>query len=70
MLAALGAIVDGIGTALSFVVSFFRGFVSLFTLIGQSMTFLSLIWTVVPSVLLVFGVAGIGVVIVLHILGR
>lgn len=70
MLAALGAIVDAIGTFLNLIVSFFKGLISLFSLIGQSMAFLSLIWTVVPSVLLVFGVAGIGIVIVLHILGR
>ena len=70
MLAALGAIVDALGTFLNLVVSFFSGLLSLFSLIGQSMAFLSLIWTVIPSVLLVFGLAGIGIVVMLHLLGR
>lgn len=70
MLRALGAIVDGVGVILNAIVSFFNGLISVFSLIGASMRFLSVVWTVVPSVLLVFGTAGIGVVIVLYMIGR
>lgn len=66
----LGAIVDGVGVILNAIVSFFKGLISVFSLIGASMQFLSVVWTVIPSVLLVFGAAGIGVVIVLHMIGR
>lgn len=70
MLAALGAIVDALGTFLSLIVSFFQGLISLFSLIGSGMVFIGQCISVMPSVLLIFASACIGVVVVLHILGR
>lgn len=70
MLAALGAIVDAIGTFLDLIVSFFRGFISLFSLLGPGMVFIGQCLAVMPSVLLVFASVGLGIVVVLHILGR
>lgn len=70
MLAALGAIVDALSTFLNLIVSFFNGLLSLFALIPSGMAFIGQCVAVMPSVLVVFVTAGIGVVVVLHILGR
>mgnify|MGYP007067538760 FL=1 len=70
MLAALGGIIDALGVFLNLTVSFFKGIVSLFSLIASSMTFLGVLFSSLPSVLLVFVTAGIAIVIVLHLLGR
>lgn len=70
MLEALGGIIDAIGVALSFVVSFFQGFINLFIVIGQSVLFIYTIWPFIPSVILLFGYVGVGLILILHILGR
>lgn len=66
----LGAIVDGVGVILNAIVSFFKGLISLFSLIASSMSFVTTLFSSIPSVLLVFASAAIGVVIVLHMIGR
>lgn len=70
MLSALASIVSGIGIAMQFVVSFFQGLLSVFSLIASGMVYIRLCIGVLPSVLLVFASAGIGVIIVLHLIGR
>ena len=70
MLRALGAIVDGAGVILNAIVSFFKGLISLFSLIASSMSFVTTLFSSIPSVLLIFASAAIGVVIVLHMIGR
>ena len=70
MLDVLSSIVEAISTLLNFVVSFFSGILSVFGLVSQSAAFLTLAWTQLPSVLLVFCVAGLSIVIVFQLIGR
>lgn len=70
LLSALNAVVQALSTFLTLVVSFFSGLISLFALIPSCMVFLSLVWAVIPAPLWVFGSAALGIVLVLHILGR
>lgn len=70
MLDVLSSIVEAISTLLNFVVSFFSGILSVFGLVAQCGTFLTLAWMQLPSVLLVFCVAGLSIVIVFQLIGR
>lgn len=64
------ALVNVLTTAANFIVSFFSGIVSVFALVGQSITFLSVSWAVMPAPLIVFATAGLSIVIVFHLIGR
>lgn len=70
MLDALGSIVSGVGTAMSFVVSFFSGIISFFVLIGQSLVYLQVIWAMLPLPLVAFASTAIMVAVVLRLIGR
>lgn len=70
MLDVFSSLVEGITTLLSFVSSFFSGIISVFGLVAQCSAFLTLAWTQLPSVLLVFCVAGLSIVIVFQLIDR
>lgn len=70
MLDVFSALVNALTSALQFIVSFFSGIVSVFTLVGQSFAFLSSSWLVMPAPLIVFATAGLSIVIVFHLIGR
>lgn len=70
MLSALRNIVSGVMTIVDVITSFFTGLIQLFSLIGSSFAFIGQMWLVIPPVLVVFGSAGVGVIIVLHMIGR
>lgn len=70
MLAALSAIIDGIGAILNFIVSSFLGVMRVFVLISESFVFLNTAIFMLPSFLYVFVSAGIVLLIVFFIIGR
>lgn len=70
MLDVFSALVNALTSALQFIVSFFSGIFSVFTLVGQSFAFLSASWLVMPAPLIVFATAGLSIVIVFHLIGR
>ena len=65
---------SGIGEAfvaiLSFISSTITGILQVFALVGQSVAFLTTMLGFVPSVLLVFALAGIGITVFFHLIGR
>lgn len=70
MLSWLGSIGDAIGIFVQFISSTITGILSVFGLVAQSVAFLAIAWTQLPSVLLVFCVAGLSIVIVFQLIGR
>lgn len=70
MLSWLSSIGDAIGIFVQFVSSTITGILSVFALVAQSFTFLGIAWIQLPSVLLVFCVAGLSIVIVFQLIGR
>lgn len=70
MLAYLSAIADALISVVRFVISTITGIISVFALIGQCFTFLSVSWALLPSVLQVFCIAALTIVIVFQLIGR
>lgn len=70
MLDALQSIVSGVGTAMSFIVSFFQGIISFVVLIGQSLLYLQVIWQLLPLPLVAFASTAAMVAVVLRLIGR
>lgn len=70
MLSWLSSIGESIGIFIQFVTSTISGIVSVFGLIGQCFTFLTVSWGYLPSVLLVFITAGLTITIVFQLIGR
>lgn len=70
MLAWLSGIGESIGIFLQFISSTLSGILSVFALVGQSFTFLSAVWYVLPSVLQVFVPVCLTVSIVFLLIGR
>ncbi len=70
MLNFFSVLVEAVTSLLNFIVSFFSGILSVFGLIGQCWTFLTLSWGYMPSVLLVFITAGLTITIVFQLIGR
>ena len=70
MLSALRNIVSGVMTIVDVITSLFTGLINLFSLIGTSFQYIGTLSVLLPPVLLVFGSAGIGLIIILHMLGR
>lgn len=70
MFDVFGALVNALTSALQFIVSFFSGIVSVFALVGQSFSFLTTSWLVMPAPLIVFATVGLSIVIVFHLIGR
>ena len=70
VLSWLASIGDAIGILVQFVSTTISGILSVFALVGQCFAFLGVAWAVLPSVLLVFCVAGISIVIVFQFIGR
>lgn len=70
MFDVFGALVNALTSALQFIVSFFSGIVSVFVLVGQSFSFLTTSWLVMPAPLIVFATVGLSIVIVFHLIGR
>lgn len=70
MLSWLSSIGESIGVFVQFVTSTVSGILSVFGLIGQCWTFLTLSWGYMPSVLLVFITAGLTITIVFQLIGR
>lgn len=70
MLEWIAAIGDAIGAIVSFFSSFFTGILQVFQLVGESISFMSMVWVLVPPVVVVFGLAGLGVVVFFQLIGR
>lgn len=70
MLSWLSSIGESIGIFIQFVTSTISGILAVFGLVGQSIAFLTVAWLQLPSVLLVFCVAGITIVVVFQLIGR
>ncbi len=70
MLSFFSVLSNAVTSLLNFIVSSFSGILSVFSLVGQCWSFLTVSWAVMPSVLLVFITAGLTIVIVFHLIGR
>ncbi len=70
MLSWLSGIGEAFVAILSFISSTITGIIQVFALVAQSMLFLNGLFLVIPPVLLVFAVAGLGIVVVFHLIGR
>lgn len=70
MLSWLASIGNSFVVFIQFLISTISGILSVFALIAQSLVFLRLSWGFLPSVLLVFAVAGVSIVVVFLLIGR
>ena len=70
MLSWLASIGNSFVVFIQFLISTISGILSVFGLIAQSLVFLGLSWGFLPSVLLVFAVAGVSIVVVFLLIGR
>lgn len=70
MLSWLSSIGNSFVVFIQFLISTISGILSVFGLIAQSLVFLALSWGYLPSVLLVFAVAGVSIIVVFQLIGR
>ncbi len=70
MLSWLSGIGEAFVSILSFISSTITGILQVFALVGQSVAFLTTMFGFIPSVLLVFAVAGIGITVFFQLIGR
>lgn len=70
MFAWLSSIGESIGIFVQFIGSLISGILSVFSLVGQSWSFLTTAWLYMPSVLQVFVPAGLAICIVFLLIGR
>lgn len=70
MLDALMAIVNGVGVAMNFIISFFSSLIGFFSLIGQSLAYATAIGALMPLPLTAFITAGLSIGIVMLLIGR
>lgn len=70
MLSWLSSIGNSFVVFIQFLISTLSGILSVFGLIAQSLVFLALSWGYLPSVLLVFAVAGVSIIVVFQLIGR
>lgn len=70
MLDFLKGIVDFLTAVGSLIINMVQGLLSIFPLITQSIAFFTYVYAYVPSVLLVFLLAGISICVIFQLIGR